>query len=103
MNVRLSGLLFEPHAIALELERAIDKTLAYGVDLVGQRTPVDTGNLKSRLDSEDEQNGGSIFSDVHYSIFVEQGTRYFSGSFMFENAVPPIEREFQANIIEVFK
>jgi hypothetical protein len=93
-EVDFEGFIFDPR---IDFQSAFSKTIAYGVDVVGSKTPVRTGNLKNSLDSDDS----SIFDDVFYAGFVEAGTVHFQGRFMMEDSIEEIGEEFRDNIIEL--
>ncbi|QVQ57013.1 hypothetical protein ELBI_8 [Anabaena phage Elbi] len=103
MIIAKQGFLFNDFDTKQVLQSAIDDAVAISVDIVGSRTPVRTGNLLSRWDSEDFfgfDMGGSVFNDTHYSAFVELGTSRFSGRFYLARSLPEIEETFIENIID---
>lgn len=93
-NVYFDGAIFES---TIDFQPAFSKTITYGVDAIGSRTPVRTGNLKNNIDSDST----SIFDDAPYAGFVEGGTVYFEGRFMLENSLGEIEEEFIDNLIDL--
>ncbi len=98
-NVYFSGVLFDDFGREIEFRKALDRTIAYGIDEVGGRTPVRTGNLKNNWDSDDT----TIFDDVYYGVFVEEGTRYFSGRFFLLSSLLPIELQFVEEIVDALE
>ncbi|XAI95759.1 hypothetical protein [Dolichospermum phage Dfl-JY23] len=102
MIISKQGFLFDDISTKEVLQSAVDDVVAIGVDIVGSRTPVRTGNLLSRWDSEDFLDfgiGASIFNDTHYAEYVELGTSRFSGRFYLLRSLPDIEEVFIESII----
>ncbi|QLF85082.1 putative tail-component [Nostoc phage YongM] len=103
MILSKSGYLFNDFDTRQVLQNAVDETTAIAVDIVGSRTPVRTGNLLSRWDSEDFLDFGgissSVFNDTHYAGFVELGTSRFSGRFYLARSLPEIEETFIESVI----
>lgn len=94
INVSFSGLLFE-NEITKQTERAIEETLLYGSILIQEKTPILTGNLSKGWDFDKE----SIFNEVGYTDYVENGTSRMIGRFMVRDSLPDIEEKLLNNII----
>ncbi|AND75581.1 hypothetical protein [Nostoc phage A1] len=99
------GFLFNDFDTRQVLQSAVDDTTAISVDIVGSRTPVRTGNLLSRWDSEDvfdfaDSITSNVFNDTHYAEYVELGTSRFSGRFYLLRSLPEIEESFIETVID---
>lgn len=94
-TVDFTGDIFDINSF--NFQPAFDATLAFGVDAIGERTPVITGDLKRGLDSDDS----SIFDDVFYSGYVEAGTVKMSARSMMENSLDEISEEFLDQLIGI--
>jgi hypothetical protein len=87
ISVSFSGKIFENGALLPQIQKTIARTTVYGSSLIASKTPVRTGML---------QDGWtplvtSIFNNVPYGIFIEDGTRRIQARNMVKNSLPDIE------------
>lgn len=87
LDVRLIGPLWAPGIFDKAIEKAQKRTTRYGKRLIQSRTPVDTGNLRSKWYTTQTD----IINDEYYAGFVEYGTIFFDGYFMAKDSTNEIE------------
>jgi ABC-type phosphate transport system ATPase subunit len=87
INVVFNGRIFENGAIIPAIQKTIDKTSLFGSDLIASRTPVRTGMLQEGWTPLSQ----SIFNNVPYGIFQEDGTRRIKARNMVKNSLQDIE------------
>lgn len=90
LNVSLIGPLWAPEFFKNITDRAVEKTVKYGKELIQSRTPVDTGNLQSKWMANESQ----IINEEYYANFVEYGTIFMDGRFMMTDSTKEIETFF---------
>jgi hypothetical protein len=109
--MQIVGNLFKQGAIKVAIRGALDVTAVKAKKWVQQDTPVDTGKLrdsyftKSLVSKESVQMGNSAKNPqgTFYFPFVENGTRFFTGRFMYKRNVPRIEAEMKRNLANFTK
>jgi hypothetical protein len=87
VTVQFSGKVFEHGVLIPAISKTIDRASVFGSGIIASRTPVRTGML---------QDGwtpltGSIFNNVPYGIFIEDGTRRIKARNMVKNSLQDIE------------
>ena len=98
VNVRFSGPLFDTRNVEAAIQAATKETLEYGKGIIKERTPVDTGLLKSQWFYRTGEK--KIFNETHYSIFVEWGTRFMSPRAMAQKSLPEIGQHYTNQLSE---
>lgn len=86
----VKGAVFKPGAIADAIRTATRETLDYGQAIIQSITPIDTGLLQASWETESGRNESSIYDEVPYAPFVEEGTSRMAGRFMAARSVPAI-------------
>lgn len=94
VDVKLVGPLWTPGIFKGIVDRANKNTLSYGKAIIQRRTPVDTGNLRSKWMVTDSE----IRNDEYYAAFVEYGTIFMDGYFMATDSIEEIEKRYLENI-----
>ena len=92
------GVLADGFKVTQTITAAAERTRQYASNLIKQRTPVDTGTLKSNWHVDLEGYGLRIVNDTPYAPFVELGTRKMRGRHMVEGAMPLIQSEFRRQL-----
>jgi hypothetical protein len=98
VNVSFSGLLFDEEARTSQAKKVIKESLDYGVELIQSRSPEKTGLLKAGWEIAEQ----SIFNEVPYTIFQEDGTKFITARNMVKNSVPEIEEILINKLAELF-
>jgi hypothetical protein len=98
-NIYKNGILFNDFERKQAFSDALSEVLAIGVDIIGDRTPVDTGRLRNSWDSTDD----SIFNDTPYFPFVEYGTSKMSARLMMTKSIPEIVELFGERLANKLK
>lgn len=110
--MQITGNLFKQGAVKIAIRGALDVTAVKAKEWVQQDTPVRTGKLrdsyftKSLVSKETIQLGNSARNESSgdfYFPFVENGTRFFTGRFMYKKNVPRIEAEMKKNLANFTK
>ena len=77
------------------------------LELVGtearKNAPVDTGALRKGIVVTQISQGYSLIGKEYYTIYQEQGTRYFKGKFFMKNAIEKNNANIQGIIFIVLK
>ena len=98
-RVKLEGPVFRRGAIKKALKKARKRAMVDGIKEIKSWTPVRTGDLKRAWRYESD----TIYNDMPYASFVENGTRFFEGYYMVRDAMPAIERQFGELVNEALK
>ena len=98
VNVRFSGPLFDTGNVEAAIQAATKETLEYGKGIIKERTPVDTGLLKSQWFYRTAQK--KIINTVYYSIFQEFGTRFMAPRAMARRSLPEIGQHYTNQLSE---
>jgi hypothetical protein len=93
-----NGMLFNDFERNRTFSNALSDVIAIGIDIIAERTPVDTGLLRNSWDSTEN----AIFNDVSYFKYVEYGTRKMEGRFMMTRSIPEITELFQTRVLKSF-
>jgi hypothetical protein len=93
-----TGPAFTPGAMKSAINRAKSATLSYGKGAIAAITPVDTGLLESSWETDWGEDESTIYNEVPYSIYVEEGTSRMAGRFMAQRSVPAIADYFADEI-----
>ena len=80
------------------IQAALEDTKAFAALTVRNRTPVDTGNLKSNWVFESTKNGLRYVNNAPYAGFVELGTTKMAGRFMLSSSLPAIQDHFNQSL-----
>lgn len=96
-RVKVSGPAFEPGVVKRAIDDATLETLKFGRGAIADFTPVDTGLLQS---SWFDNNQNTIYNEVPYSVYVEEGTVKMAGRFMAERSVPAIADYYERMLSE---
>lgn len=96
VSVNFHGPIFQTENVEKAIARATKDTLIYGKRVIKEKTPVDTGLLKSQWFYRTGQR--KIFNEVYYSIFVEAGTRFMSPRAMAQKSAPAIGQRYEVNL-----
>jgi len=85
-----------------ELNKAIEKTVILIERGTKQRSPVDTGRMRSSVQRREFRRtlAGEVFVGVRYAIFVHEGTRFMQGRPFMGDAVRASEVRIQGFFIE---
>lgn len=99
-NVRVSlkrvvGPLFAPNVTARAIATAKKETLDYGQAIIQVKTPVDTGRLQAWWETD---RIDTIFNEIPYSVYVEEGTSKMEGRFMAQRSLDEIGGYFSDRI-----
>lgn len=92
------GVLADGFKITKPVSVAAERTRQYALNLIKERTPVDTGTLKRNWSVGLEGYGLRIQNSTPYAPFVELGTRKMRGRHMVEGAMPLIISEFRRQL-----
>lgn len=82
-----------------EIEKAAEIALTKGAFIVEAKAkrnaPVDTGRLRSSITTYNDQYAisKSVIAATSYAIYVEEGTKYFTGRHFMDNARQDSESE----------
>lgn len=99
--ISFHGALFEEgRDVSPAIARAANIAKTYGLALVKARTPVDTGNLKSKWEAKFEDNGIRWSNETYYAGFVEHGTRKMAPRNMLGDSLPDIEQVFYKELVK---
>lgn len=82
-----------------DVEKAVKETLEYAKDIVQQKTPVRSGVMRSLWAT----NSSSLFNSDPPTVFVEYGTRFFTGFHMLESSTPQIQDLFTSKVTNILK
>lgn len=86
MRVRVFGPLFEVGIVPRLLGRATRETMEYGKGVIREDTPILTGRLRAGWESDQS----TIYNEVPYCRWVEEGTRRMNGRGMVRKNLPAI-------------
>lgn len=99
-----------PAKLKSELDNTVTKTALLVKGEAKRRTPVDTGRLRTSIQSRSTQLEGEVYTDVAYAIAVHENlkSRHPTGEAKYlenaiKNSMPKIERLFKKAINEVIK
>ena len=95
VRVKFEGPLFVTGSVKSAIEAATRETLRFGQSTIAAATPIDTGRLQASWENDDAQ---TIYSEVEYAPYVEEGTTHMTGRFMAQNSMPAIN-EFHENAV----
>jgi hypothetical protein len=84
--------------ISQEVREAAEYARTYGLGLIRARTPVDTGELKSKWSARIVSGGIEWSNPTPYAGFVELGTRKMAPRYMLTDSLPDIERVFRQRL-----
>lgn len=65
--------------------------------------PVDTGHLKSTIQSDVDGASGVVGVGAEYSVYVEHGTRYMAAQPFLNPAVEAVRPSFNAALRQIFE
>lgn len=85
-KVRLIGPIWAKDVGRAVIRPATQDTLKYGKGLIRSLTPVRSGQLERGWQSDKQ----SIYNEVEYCPYVDQGTSRFEGRFMTQRSIPQI-------------
>lgn len=84
-----------PVLMTRELNKAIKKSIILVQRSSMQRTPVDTGRLRSSHDTTFEPLKGTVSTNTEYDTFVHEGTRFMKGRPFMRQAVEQANPDIQ--------
>lgn len=100
-DISFYGALFTSGTdITPAIARAANIASTYGLALIKARTPVDTGELKSKWQIKLEGNGLRYTNEAFYAGFVEHGTSKMSARNMLASSIPEIEQVFYKELTQ---
>lgn len=86
-SISLSGPVFKAaNVFSAVSNEVIEKTTNYGKGIIADKTPVRTGKAQNGWVAQ----GNTIYNDVNYVSFLEEGTKYMQGHFMVKRSLPAI-------------
>lgn len=86
-KVRLIGPLWAKDAGDRVLDAATAETLKFGKGLIQSLTPVRSGDLQAGWQTDKS----TIYNEVPYCRYVDEGTSRMEGRFMTQRSIPQIE------------
>ena len=87
--VSLNGPVFKvANFFSSVANEVIADTAEYGRGIIADKTPVRTGRAQEGWEAQ----GNTIFNDVDYISFLEDGTRYMSANYMVRRSLPAIRQ-----------
>lgn len=89
-RVNLEGPIFRSGTAKRALKQAKQSAIEFGVGEIRTWTPVDTGRLRAGW----QYTSTTIYNNVPYTTFVEEGTSKMEGYFMVRDTLPRIEAFF---------
>lgn len=95
-SVKFDGALFDGE-VTKRSEEAIEDALLFGALVIQEKTPIKSGALAAGWDFDKQ----SIFNEVPYTDYIENGTTKIAPRYMVKSSVPVIEEKILDNLIKV--
>jgi Bacteriophage HK97-gp10, putative tail-component len=95
---KLNGSIFIKDYGTRVVRNAVKKSIDYGLKVIKENTPVDTGNLqrnwRAGKNSFTDYRQDVLTNTVFYGIYVDEGTRYISPRRFVKRSADQIETYF---------
>jgi len=99
-TIKYSGNLWSEPNVTPEVRDAMKEVREFAQSLIESRTPVDTGEMRSRWQVSTGDRLLSIINPTYYAGFVEFGTRRMAARNCLTGALPAIEKRFTELVLE---